>query len=79
MPKHQPALYKQARKELSAIGISLLWTPWTEEYRVSFMRGTIQERQDRAYYTNDLTDALNTGRVMAMVQLPSEVKEAVHA
>lgn len=52
---------KQAQGILRAIGITLTKNSYNE-YRVAF-RG--KGNEDSAYYTNDLQDAVDTGRHMA--------------
>lgn len=53
--------FKQARSELDKIGISLSHGVDDDEFRVNFKSG----REATAYYTNDLDDAIGTGRHMA--------------
>lgn len=49
------------KTELRALGITITRKPATGEYRVNFRDGL----EATAYYTQDLEDALNTGRTMA--------------
>jgi hypothetical protein len=49
-----------ARKQLQALGLVLKRTP-DGEWRVNFKGGD----EETAYYATDLTDALDTGRMMA--------------
>jgi len=51
--------YRVAQHILAAEGMSLRHNDG--EYRVNFRNGT----EDSAYYTNDLQDAVDTGRSMA--------------
>lgn len=51
--------FKKAQAELRTLGITLRKTDG--EYRVAFAgKGT----ESSAYYTNDIEDAVNTGRAM---------------
>lgn len=52
--------FRAAKAELAALGLSLKVTEH-DEYRVNFRGG----REGTAYYTNDLPDAVATGRHMA--------------
>ncbi|WP_266156792.1 hypothetical protein [Dyella silvatica] len=55
---------KQAREELASYGMTLRCTDG--EYRVTF-KGWPRERAEAvAHYTDDIDDAVNTGRVMAL-------------
>lgn len=51
---------KDVKKQLSAIGVTIKTIEGTE-YRINFKGGS----EASAYYTDDLEDALITGKVMA--------------
>lgn len=51
----------QAKMELRTVGIVITHLADTDEYRVNFKGG----KEATAYYTNDITDAVLTGRSMA--------------
>lgn len=51
----------EAKQTLRIIGISLTRIVETNEYRVNLRNGT----EATAYYTNDIEDAIDTGRYMA--------------
>lgn len=55
---------KQAKRSLSKLGITL--SKRDGEYRVNYRAG----KESSAYYTNDLTDAYDTGRDMALRGTP---------
>ena len=78
--KFQEKTLADAKKELASIGISI--RKEDDEYRVNFKGGT----EDTAYYTDDLDDAVGTGKLMAkekkesakaenknIIELPEEV------
>lgn len=52
---------RMARATLKALGISLSHDHDADEYRVNYRNG----KEATAYYTNDLEDAVGTGRAMA--------------
>lgn len=52
---------QEVKQELSNMGISIRRKPFESEIRVNFKNG----KEETAYYTNDLEDALQTGRCMA--------------
>lgn len=54
--------FKQAKLALRAVGITLAWRGQWEEYRVNYISGL----EATAYYTPDLTDAVDTGMAMAI-------------
>lgn len=54
--------FKQAKKQLNLMGLSLCKTAHENEYRVNYQNATTDLS---AYYTNGLLDAVNTGRQMA--------------
>lgn len=53
--------FRKAKAELAAIGITLSWHEFGNEYRVNLRGG----HEATAYYTTDLDDAIGTGRDMA--------------
>jgi hypothetical protein len=60
-PKQEPKLtMKSVHSALAALGIGLRRTEF-DEYRVNFYGG----KEETAYYTDDLRDALQTGQAMA--------------
>lgn len=60
----EPMTLAVAKQTLRALGLVISHDPSTQEFRVAFAgRGPAVEAS--AYYTNDLQDAVNTGRAMA--------------
>lgn len=51
--------FRDACREVRKLGGKLTWLPDTAEYRVWF-------RHTSGYYTEDLTDALQTARMIAL-------------
>lgn len=63
MKTHKCVTVAQVRDELAKLGISFRRTQFGE-FRVNFAGG----REATAYYTNDLDDALATGRKLAAIR-----------
>lgn len=59
------------KSELAAIGITFRRTPY-DDFRVNFRGGT----EESAYFTDDLADALDSGRAMA-AELRKRTRELV--
>lgn len=51
-----------ARAECRALGCSL--RKRDGEFRVAYLTGSLEQREARAYYTNDLVDAVDTAKAM---------------
>jgi hypothetical protein len=65
---------RSLRTELQPLGIEASYNRDTEEFRINFRGG----KEATAYYTNDVDDALGTGRAMAKEgQRPAPVAELV--
>lgn len=60
-PKPRKLTQAMVKSELNAMGLSFRRTAWGDEFRVNYRGGT----EDSAYYTDDLSDALDTGKAMA--------------
>lgn len=54
--------FKTAQAMCRALGCSI--RKRDGEYRVAYLHGTLEEREARAYYTNDLRDACDTANAM---------------
>lgn len=52
--------FRDAQKELSAVGMSLKKTGYDNEHRVNYKGG----KEETAYYTDDIHDAVATGHAM---------------
>lgn len=59
----------EAKTAMSSIGISL--TKTDGEYRVAFKGTKRDDTYSEAYFTNDIADAVATGRAMALNLMPS--------
>lgn len=59
--------FTQAKKILAVFGVSLIKTEY-DEYRVNF-KG---DDEEKAYYTNNLKDAYNTGEAMIKERVKEE-------
>lgn len=66
---------KNAQLTLAALGLTLKRTGHGTEFRVAF-RGLGPESEATAYYTDDLSDAVATGRQMAAQGAPDEAQLA---
>jgi hypothetical protein len=55
---------KEAKAELKKIGMTITYNDEYYEYRVNFAGG----KEATAYYTNDLEDAVHTGKTMKRMQ-----------
>lgn len=62
----------KAKKELAPLGLEVTFDKETEEYRVNFKGG----KEGTAYYTNDVDDAIGTGKAMAKEGDKSKKKES---
>lgn len=62
----------KAKKELAPLGLEVTFDKETEEYRVNFKGG----KEGTAYYTNDVDDAIGTGKAMAKEGDRSKKKES---
>lgn len=60
-PKPRKLTQAMVKSELNAMGLSFRRTAWGDEFRVNYRGGT----EETAHYTDDLEDALGTGRYMA--------------
>lgn len=69
---HTPRTIREVRAELSQLGLSLAKTDHGE-FRVAPRCGTSADREAASYYTDDLLDALATGRSMAAHYLAERV------
>ena len=59
---------EEAKTICASVGLTLKWTAW-DEWRVAPNRTwtmTDTKREECAYYTTDLTDAVETARVMSI-------------
>jgi len=62
----------KAKKELAPLGLEVTFDKETEEYRVNFKGG----KEGTAYYTDDVDDAIGTGKAMAKEGDKSKKKES---
>lgn len=69
------ASFNDAKAELNRLGFTLRRAGERSEYRVNFRGGA----EVTAYYTNDLADALDTGRAIAAARASVEALKAQRA
>lgn len=58
-----PKSLKEAQKVLAALGIKIKYDRDNDEYVVNYIKNP---REATAYFTNDLQDAIGTGKQMAV-------------
>ena len=59
----------EARKILSALGYVMGYDRYNDEYTV---RAKGERNQSRWYYTNDIADAVATGKAMALLDMNAD-------
>jgi hypothetical protein len=58
MPRNTKLTLTSAKQAVRPLGFTL--TKHENEYRLAPVRGSAKQRQERAYFTNDLADAVAT-------------------